>query len=69
MIHIGQYTNNVILSISTFTLSGSLDMTAKGVFTISSFITVLCKLKLSVSTQLVNSIHVDMFHTLAVVYQ
>ena len=44
-------------------------MTATGVSTISSFITVLCKLKRSVSTQLVNSIHVDMFHTLTVVYQ
>ena len=47
----------------TFTLSGSRDMTAKGVSTISSFITVFCKLKLSVSTQLINSIHVDVSYS------
>ena len=72
MIHIVEYINNCILSISTdhdtsetFTLSGSRDMAATGVSTISSFITVFCKFVL---TQLINSIHVGMFH-LAVVYQ
>ena len=50
MIHVVQYINNVIRSISTdtsgtFTLPGSHDITATGVSTIFSFITVFCKLK------------------------